>query len=83
MGAWKEDVDEESERLDRQKAAFGADSIGRIKDLNILILGLGPFSTHVGSDVGREDPTKSSDHQFFFVLNTDQRRINFFTFIST
>lgn len=40
MGAWKEDVDEESERLDRQKAAFGADSIGRIKDLNILILGL-------------------------------------------
>lgn len=41
LGAWKEGVDEESERLDRQKAAFGADSVGRIKDLNILIVGLG------------------------------------------
>ena len=41
MGAWKEDLDEETERLDRQKAAWGAESLGRIKDLNVLVIGMG------------------------------------------
>lgn len=41
MGAHKTgaDVDEESERIDRQKAAFGGDTVARIKDLNVLIVG--------------------------------------------
>mmetsp|Transcript_13626 Transcript_13626/g.29505 ORF Transcript_13626/g.29505 Transcript_13626/m.29505 type:complete len:1269 (+) Transcript_13626:53-3859(+) len=41
MGAHKTgaDVDQESERIDRQKAAFGGDTIARLKDLNVLIVG--------------------------------------------
>jgi ubiquitin-activating enzyme E1 len=38
MGAWKK-MDVENERLDRQQAALGSDSVSRIKDLNILVLG--------------------------------------------
>lgn len=41
MGSHKtgDDVDNESERIDRQKAAFGHDTIARLKDLNVLIIG--------------------------------------------
>lgn len=41
MGAWKigDDVDQEAERIDRQKAAFGGDTVARLKDLNVLIIG--------------------------------------------
>uniref|UniRef100_A0A7S4NBG5 THIF-type NAD/FAD binding fold domain-containing protein n=1 Tax=Odontella aurita TaxID=265563 RepID=A0A7S4NBG5_9STRA len=42
MGSWKAsqgEVDAEQERIDRQKAAFGGDTVARIKDLNVLILG--------------------------------------------
>jgi len=41
MGAHKTGnlVDNESERIDRQKAAFGHDTIARLKDLNVLIVG--------------------------------------------
>mmetsp|Transcript_33227 Transcript_33227/g.61177 ORF Transcript_33227/g.61177 Transcript_33227/m.61177 type:complete len:1298 (+) Transcript_33227:96-3989(+) len=41
MGAHKtgNDIDQESERIDRQKAAFGGDTIARLKDLNVLIVG--------------------------------------------
>jgi hypothetical protein len=41
MGAHKtgDDVDHESERIDRQKAAFGHDTIARLKDLNVLVVG--------------------------------------------
>jgi len=41
MGAHKtgDDVDHESERIDRQRAAFGGDTIARLKDLNVLIVG--------------------------------------------
>jgi hypothetical protein len=34
-----DDVDHESERIDRQKAAFGHDTIARLKDINVLIIG--------------------------------------------
>ena len=41
MGAYKTgaSIDNEAERLDRQKAAFGHDTIARLKDLNVLIVG--------------------------------------------
>ena len=41
MGSWKvgEEVDQEAERIDRQKAAFGGDTVARLKDLNVLIVG--------------------------------------------
>lgn len=35
-----EQVDHEAERIDRQKAAFGGDTVARLKDLNVLIVGL-------------------------------------------
>lgn len=39
--SWKvgADVDHEAERIDRQKAAFGGDTVARLKDLNVLIVG--------------------------------------------
>ena len=40
MGSWKQAVDEETERIDRQKAALGAESVARIKDLHVLIVGM-------------------------------------------
>ena len=43
MGGWKKGVvaaDGEADRLDRQKAAFGADTLSNLKDLNVLIVGL-------------------------------------------
>ncbi len=43
MGGWKAGArdagDGEAARLDRQKAAFGADTLARLKDLNVLVLG--------------------------------------------
>lgn len=42
MGSWKvnaDDLDHEAERIDRQKAAFGGETISRLKDLNVLIVG--------------------------------------------
>ena len=41
--SWKvgADVDHEAERIDRQKAAFGGDTVARLKDLNVLIVGCG------------------------------------------
>ena len=42
MGSYKTGamVDNESERIDRQKAAFGGETIARLKDLNVLIVGM-------------------------------------------
>ena len=41
MGSWKvgDEIDQEAERIDRQKAAFGGETISRLKDLNVLIVG--------------------------------------------
>jgi molybdopterin/thiamine biosynthesis adenylyltransferase len=52
MGSWKvaaasssssdamqPPLDREAERIDRQKAAFGGDTLARIKDLNVLVIG--------------------------------------------
>jgi ubiquitin-activating enzyme E1 len=39
MGSWKAEVDHEAERIDRQKAAYGGDTVQRLKDLNVLIVG--------------------------------------------
>ena len=41
MGGWKlgSAIDQEAERIDRQKAAFGHETIARLKDLNVLIIG--------------------------------------------
>ena len=42
MGSWKvhtDQIDQEAERIDRQKAAFGGETISRLKDLNVLIVG--------------------------------------------
>ena len=43
MGGWKEGLSEggdEAERIDRQKAAFGAETLAKLKDLNVLIVGM-------------------------------------------
>ena len=39
LGSWKTNIDEETERIDRQKAAFGGDTVARIKDLHCCIIG--------------------------------------------
>jgi len=42
MGAWKAEageVDDEAERVDRQKAALGEEGVARLKDLNVFIIG--------------------------------------------
>jgi len=43
LGGWKlgASIDQEAERIDRQKAAFGHETIARLKDLNVLIIGCG------------------------------------------
>ena len=40
LGGWKlgASIDQEAERIDRQKAAFGHETIARLKDLNVLII---------------------------------------------
>eukprot|EP01048_Picozoa_sp_COSAG05_P030361 COSAG05_NODE_10499_length_562_cov_1.053996_1_plen_56_part_10 len=43
MGGWKKGVqaaDEEAERVDRQKAAFGAETLAKLKDINVLVVGM-------------------------------------------
>lgn len=44
MGGWKagleDEKDGEADRIDRQKAAFGAETLAKLKDLNVLILGM-------------------------------------------
>jgi ubiquitin-activating enzyme E1 len=42
MGSWKAAADksEEAERLDRQKAAFGAETLAKMKDLNVFVIGM-------------------------------------------
>ena len=42
MGSWKgtEETDHEQERIDHQKAAFGTDTLQRLKDINVLIIGV-------------------------------------------
>merc|ERR1719337_657677 len=42
MGAWKVEagqVDVEQDRLSRAQAAFGGETLARIKDLNVLVVG--------------------------------------------
>ena len=42
LGAWKAaagQVDDEQERVDRQKAALGEEGIAKLKDLNVFIIG--------------------------------------------
>ena len=48
MGGWKlgAAIDQEAERIDRQKAAFGHDTIARLKDLNVLIVGCAGVGKH-------------------------------------
>ena len=43
LGGWKlgDTIDQEAERIDRQKAAFGHETIARLKDLNVVIIGCG------------------------------------------
>ena len=43
LGGWKlgDTIDQEAERIHRQKAAFGHETIARLKDLNVLIIGCG------------------------------------------
>jgi len=43
MGGWKKGVlaaDKEADRVDRQKAAFGAETLAKLKDINVLIVGM-------------------------------------------
>ena len=42
MGGWKatDQQDDEADRLSRQKAAFGAETLTKLKELNILVVGL-------------------------------------------
>ena len=42
MGGWKVGGSEnaEADRLDRQKAAFGAETLAKLKDLNVLCVGM-------------------------------------------
>ena len=44
MGGWKADIagskDSEADRIDRQKAAFGTETIAKLKGLYVLIIGL-------------------------------------------
>ncbi len=43
MGGWKVGESEggtEQERIDRQKAAFGAETLAKLKDINVLIIGM-------------------------------------------
>ena len=53
MGAHKTGaaVDHESERIDRQKAAFGGDTIARLKDLNVLIVGCGGVGVEIAKNL--------------------------------
>jgi len=42
MGSWKvhsDQIDQEAERIDRQTAAFGGETISRLKDLTVLMVG--------------------------------------------
>mmetsp|Transcript_3005 Transcript_3005/g.6757 ORF Transcript_3005/g.6757 Transcript_3005/m.6757 type:complete len:1300 (+) Transcript_3005:21-3920(+) len=42
MGSWKvnlDSIDHEADRIDRQKAALGGETISRLKDLKVLIVG--------------------------------------------
>ena len=42
VGAWKAEageVDDEAERVDRQKAALGEEGVARLKDLNVFSIG--------------------------------------------
>eukprot|EP00546_Thalassionema_frauenfeldii_P018444 CAMPEP_0178900650 /NCGR_PEP_ID=MMETSP0786-20121207/3584_1 /TAXON_ID=186022 /ORGANISM="Thalassionema frauenfeldii, Strain CCMP 1798" /LENGTH=1237 /DNA_ID=CAMNT_0020571663 /DNA_START=42 /DNA_END=3756 /DNA_ORIENTATION=+ len=81
MGSWKTnaaDVDQEAERIDRQKASFGEETISRLKDLNVLILGCRGVGVETAknlilSNVGGvlivdEDPAKMADRGSNFYL---------------
>ena len=74
MGGWKKGVvaaDGEADRLDRQKAAFGAETLSKLKDLNVLIVGCRGVGveaaknlilTNVGSvTVWDPEPTRIAD----------------------
>jgi len=81
MGSWKTDeadVDQEAERIDRQKASFGEETISRLKDLNVLILGCRGVGVETAknlilSNVGGvmivdEDPATMADRGSNFYL---------------
>ena len=84
MGGWKKGVvaaDGEADRLDRQKAAFGAETLSKLKDLNVLIVGLRGVGveaaknlilTNVGSvTVWDPEPTSIRDLGSNFFLTED------------
>jgi hypothetical protein len=53
MGAWKSgsEVDKEAERVDRQKAAVGGDTLSKLKDLNVLIIGCRGVGTETAKNL--------------------------------
>jgi hypothetical protein len=53
MGAWKSgsEVDKEAERIDRQKAAVGGDTVSQLKDLNVLIIGCRGVGTETAKNL--------------------------------
>ncbi len=53
MGAWKSgsEVDKEAERIDRQKAAVGGETVSQLKDLNVLIIGCRGVGTETAKNL--------------------------------
>jgi hypothetical protein len=53
MGAWKSgsEVDKEAERIDRQKAAVGGETVSQLKDLNVLIIGCRAVGTETAKNL--------------------------------
>ena len=66
MGGWKlgAAIDQEAERIDRQKAAFGHDTIARLKDLNVLIVGCAGVGKHCAFSI------LSFSFRIFFHIST-------------
>jgi len=84
MGAWKAEageVDEEADRLSRAHAAFGGETLARMKDINVLILGCRGVGveaaknlilSNVGSvTVWDPEPASMEDLGTNFYLNAD------------
>jgi len=53
MGAWKSgsEVDKEADRIDRQKAAVGGETVSQLKDLNVLIIGCRGVGTETAKNL--------------------------------
>jgi hypothetical protein len=84
MGGWKKGVqaaDQEADRVDRQKAAFGAETLAKLKDINVLIVGMRGVGVETAknlilSNVGSvviwdPEPTEARDRGSNFYLTEE------------